>query len=971
MAEILSPGVFIEEVASGQNVVQAVSTSNLGAIGFMPQGPTDTATLVTNFPQFERIFGADNKSSRLSKQIAAFYANGGSRAFIVRVMPSDSVKADGRIQSTTYNQLLETGIAATTTYVKTDATSSIKDNAGATPVIPGSFTAKFRGDGMALTADPAMARDGVTALVCDGTSTGFEGRINPYNHVTTVTNAGAIYFRGIAPGSGQGVTVAIIKASATATALRDISVVGNAITVKLATTAGAPSTIDATETAASIAGAINAHPSASALVFAIGPGAGVLLAEAGTLTLTGGAPAVDDALDMVVSGSTKDVTVLWSAGAKSLVFLGNSAGPVVAATSADGSGVFDRRTGIFSVAATVAPTAAPVTVTVTMLASATYTVTSGTSVASTGRVALLGSALSGGGDADCYLNVADGSYSIKLAAAANFHTGGKLLATYKTNAWDVRPISNGVWGNNLKVDIKGNADYYSATTNSYSRFNVNVLLKDSFGNYNVVEPYEELVFDDATSGVYFPDVLNELSDLVTVVDAGQAGEAPGELAGVAHSYSVGGGNGNTSGKAFSFTLAGAPVSPRSVVVSYVSSVDGATYTITDDGVGAMTGSVDGTGTNTTTYSTGAVSFSTANPIKAGTLVTIAYCSAAQTTHSEMIGDATAVTDANHKAYSYTLTTGGLQSFYTNGTDGTFSGTTWSRNQFTAPTLVTPGLGLYALNRIDELMQVIIPDFAGDVLVTGDLLDYAESRASLPSGGDRFVILTVPKGSDAQESVDWLRYSLKRFSKFAAVYWPWVTVADPLSNGRNLTVPPLGHIAGIYARTDATKNVGKSPGGTVDGQLRYLTGLERVSTLGERDFVYPNRINPLISSTQTGMAVWGVRTIAIESEWRYINARRLFMFLEKSVFNATHWVVFENNGPALWTKIKAQINGFLSGLFNEGYFAGNSTDQAFFVICDETNNSQASIDAGQVIIDVGVAPNKPAEFVRFRFQQKAL
>jgi phage tail sheath protein FI len=145
----------------------------------------------------------------------------------------------------------------------------------------------------------------------------------------------------------------------------------------------------------------------------------------------------------------------------------------------------------------------------------------------------------------------------------------------------------------------------------------------------------------------------------------------------------------------------------------------------------------------------------------------------------------------------------------------------------------------------------------------------------------------------------------------------------------------------------------------------------VSTLGERDFVYPNKVNPLISSAQTGLAVWGVRTIAIESEWRYINARRLFMYVEKSVFNSTHWVVFENNGPALWAKIKSQLNGFLTNLFNEGYFAGNSPSQAFYVTCDETNNPQSSIDAGQVIIDVGLAPNKPAEFVRFRFQQVSL
>jgi hypothetical protein len=227
---------------------------------------------------------------------------------------------------------------------------------------------------------------------------------------------------------------------------------------------------------------------------------------------------------------------------------------------------------------------------------------------------------------------------------------------------------------------------------------------------------------------------------------------------------------------------------------------------------------------------------------------------------------------------------------------------------------------------------------------------------------------VPQGSNAQDAVDWFRNRLGRYSNFAALYWPWINVADSLANGRKLTMPGLGHVAGIYARTDVNRNVGKSPGGTVDGQLTYLLGLEIVPTQGERDYVYPNKINPFISSAQTGNAVWGVRTIALDSQWRYINARRLFMFVEKSIYNSTFWIVFENNGPALWTRIKAQVQGFPLGLFNDGYFAGTTPDQAFFVVCDESNNTAATINAGQVIVDVGIAPSRPAEFVRFRFSQ---
>jgi phage tail sheath protein FI len=96
-----------------------------------------------------------------------------------------------------------------------------------------------------------------------------------------------------------------------------------------------------------------------------------------------------------------------------------------------------------------------------------------------------------------------------------------------------------------------------------------------------------------------------------------------------------------------------------------------------------------------------------------------------------------------------------------------------------------------------------------------------------------------------------------------------------------------------------------------------------------------------------------------------------MFVEKSVYNATWWVVFENNGPGLWARIKVQLDSFLSNLFTDGYFAGTVPSDGYFVICDETNNSQASIDAGEVIVDVGIAPNTPAEFLVFRFSQKTL
>jgi hypothetical protein len=574
------------------------------------------------------------------------------------------------------------------------------------------------------------------------------------------------------------------------------------------------------------------------------------------------------------------------------------------------------------------------------------------------------------------VNIIDGSYLFTFTAGATNipHQKTPLLATYKTSIWDMDPISKGVWANSLRVKTVGNVESYDATTAAYTLFDVTIEQQDPVtGTFTPIERYEEVSFVDAEAGSFFPDVFNQLSDTVNVVDPG-AHVQPAQLSGIARTATLSGGDsvvaGVTAKTVVDIIAPSGPIAPRTVSITYTQASDSTTRTITDDGNGNLIGAVNpayaapsssGLAANKVNYTTGEVNFQTLTPVLGGTVLGAAYYSApVESTHLEQFGDAT-------KAYTYTynFTT---YSFYTAGSDGTFTSSTFSRSQFSDPTLQATSKGLYAFDLVDEILQVIIPDFAGDAAVSQDQIAYAESRATLPHGGDRFIILTVPRGSSPQAAVDWVRFTLGVKSKYAAVYWPWVKFKDPLNNQRPTVTPPLGHIAGVYARTDANKNVGKAPAGTVDGALLGITGLELDPTQGQRDFVYPQRVNPLISTPQTGRAVWGSRTIAADNAWRNINAVRLFMFAEKSIYNSTFWVVFENNGPALWARIKSQLSGFLNNLFSDGYFAGRNAAEAFFVIVDDTNNSAATINLGQVITDVGLAPNKPAEFVRFRFQQ---
>lgn len=829
MAEFLSPGVFVEEVPSSIQTVQSVSTSNMGIVGAAERGPTNVATLVTSNLQFQSLFGGLLRDSRGPLSMAAYFANGGRRAYYVRVAPADAVSADAEIQSTRDEVQTNTGDGSTATVTEAVLTPVAMD-----PIVAGSLTFAWRAADTPVVAEGLVEMDGTTALLGDAAKTSFTGRIDP----------------------------------------------------------------------ASL-------PTVDGVHYAVDPG--------GTITVTEGGA---NAITLTQVGTTS----------------------VASGATGNDTATLDLKTGILHMTwGDNVPTAAAITISYTP-ATATLSISDdGAGVLTAGTV------LTADGTVTYSPTVA---YSFTAAAGNEPHDGAPIVATHLVKAWDTTPISVGTWANSMRIDITGNADYYDVLTNTYSRFNMNVLLLNTeTGAFEIQEQYEELVFDDIESPQYFADVINDLSDLVQITEPAAFLEAPLQLNGRSFTQILAGGDGDAAtSKNLTGSLAETNVSPRSVVITWVSG--GLTKTVTDDGAGNLIGNVDAVGTNTISYTTGAFDFTLDSTADADLFVSVTYATAsAETAHTETYGD----TDKG----------------YTAGTDGTYDAANWGRNEFTVSTLEANYEGIYALNRIEELMQVVIPDFVGDTQITKDLIDYVEGRVSQPSGGDRFAILAPPVGSSAQEAVDFFRFDVNQFSKFSAMYWPWLKVADPTRDNRVVAFPPVAHVAGVYARTDTTRNVGKSPGGVIDGALRFLDSLELVPAQGERDLVYANKINPFISSPQTGLAVWGVRTLSATSEWRYINARRLFMFLEKSIFNSTHWIVFENNGPPLWARIRAQLTGFLTGLFNDGLFAGNSPAEAFFVIVDDSNNTEASINAGQVIIDIGVAPNKPAEFVRFRFSQRTL
>jgi phage tail sheath protein FI len=204
--------------------------------------------------------------------------------------------------------------------------------------------------------------------------------------------------------------------------------------------------------------------------------------------------------------------------------------------------------------------------------------------------------------------------------------------------------------------------------------------------------------------------------------------------------------------------------------------------------------------------------------------------------------------------------------------------------------------------------------------------------------------------------------------FGAYYFPWITIRDPFSPKELVNVPPSGHIAGIYARTDATRGVHKAPANeTVRGALDLTYKVTREEQ-GELNRLGVNCIRQFVTQ---GIRVWGARTVADSaSEWRYLNVRRLFNQIEESIANGTRWVVFEPNDRSLWKSIRRDISAFLTLQWRQGALMGAIPEEAFFVQCDEETNPPEVIDAGMVVTVIGIAPVKPAEFVIFRIGQGA-
>jgi len=276
-------------------------------------------------------------------------------------------------------------------------------------------------------------------------------------------------------------------------------------------------------------------------------------------------------------------------------------------------------------------------------------------------------------------------------------------------------------------------------------------------------------------------------------------------------------------------------------------------------------------------------------------------------------------------------------------------------------------GIQALIDIDPISIVAVPGITTQG-VQGALITHCESMRY------RFAILDpAPKSVSPPVSGDLndIQNQRDQFdTKYAAIYYPRIVIENLMTN-TSMPLAPSGHIAGIYARVDDQRGVFKAPANEI---LGGATDLEIIVNKSEQEILNPEpnniNVNRDFRHTGRGLRVWGARCITSDPDWKYINVRRLFIFIEKSIEQGTQWAVFEPNDFRLWARISQSVSAFLTRVWRDGALMGQKPEQAFFVKCDSTTMTQDDIDNGRLIMLVGIAPVKPAEFVIIRIGQWA-
>jgi len=585
-----------------------------------------------------------------------------------------------------------------------------------------------------------------------------------------------------------------------------------------------------------------------------------------------------------------------------------------------------------------------------------------------------------------FLNGGSDAYVIRVAKNTVANPLKKASVKIKTDTtgggaviMEVQAINEGIWGNNLRAAIDNN------TTDPATLFNMNVTRYTSTSPKAVAlatEKYLNLTVD-STKPRYFKSVIENESKLIRVIhtsfgtaDAAKlpaaVGTVSGDLAGLVQADFNG-----MSGKKLKIQIGGSVVKDATLPVWTAGSITNLRDlrgNLQSALRGADTTSASFTGINVEVVGTtklvvtsghGGDSYATTE------LISITDFSVGDTTSTLLKLTAATATGNNVQEYELGLPAGGDIAALkkdTVGGDGDKPGP----DEIVGSQGVDPHTGMYALDYVDLFNILCIPR-ASDL--TDTEMTTVVSKALTYCGEKRaFMIVDIPGTvNEVQEMKDWLDAHANFRNKNSAIYFPRPKTPDPKNEFRLRSVGASGTLAGIYARTDGTRGVWKTPAG-IEAGLNGVLELDTKLTDAQNGTLNPLGINCLRTFPIYGNIVWGGRTLEgadqMVSEWKYLAVRRLALNIEESLFRGTKWVVFEGNDEPLWAKIRLNVGAFMQALFRQGAFQGTNPRDAFYVKCDKETTTQDDINKGIVNIEVGFAPLKPAEFVVIKIQQIA-
>jgi hypothetical protein len=880
--QLLSPGVFREEVRRDLRVVPALSTANLALIAAFKKGPVGRPTFVASDAEFKRIFGGFTDRSRGPLTWSAYALNGGRFGYIMRLAAADAEAARA-----SFLQDADTEILATSTGSQADVVNltNLTTPLVSLPIAPGTVKV-FIEDIKAVTSFN-------TGIAYDNTTTSINLVLG--NRLVRPSTFSTVVDSTLYSDDGAGV---IEDNLSNPVGTIDYETGAVSFTVS----PSSPGTVSVSyqyHLSSRIQNEIAAREVAGATSYRGQLAQGDIITDANNDFMQ---------FSWIDASDTPRTAEVDNAGV----------------ISGDAIGEVNLGTGRFAIFL------------------GTNTLKPGTvlSVSYWYKRFLTAEDDGAGG----FINGADPALNLAQPHAIDYETGAvsfttvvvdgtaqRIRASYARAVQASAARDPGESGNDLRLQLTPVISSLDRTTGQYTRFNVLVQEEeDGNGQFSQIWTSASGVnLDDLTNPRHIAQVLND--DLtgpgVVFMDAPADDQVPRGLQGGTSTQDLEDGTGVAReyvSKLYSF---GGRIVPGSVLVEYNSG--GSPRRITDDNIGGLTGDVDGSSPASINYLTGVIQFTTADAVDNGNSVDVSFAWVPLTS--------VAVAD------------------FEGGTDGG----ALSTSDVVGPTLPAVQGGIYGFDRLEDIPLILtIPDFAGVPAVEREAIAYAEQRR------DMMVLVSPPAGVNRDQAIEYRQSSLASNSDRAVMYWPWVKVLDPLSNATVL-LPPHGHMAGIWARTDQVAGIQQAPAGTVYGRLQFIEGVEVALSRADLDLLSPAAINTVYRPARQPLVAYDCLTQSDNIDFRFINVRRTLDYLELLVAESLQDLVFRGLGPSLWAVASDRIRNVLAQAFRNGLLRGTSEAQAFFVKVDGENNPPAVEENGELICDWGVSVSKPGRFIRSR------